>query len=149
MKKNQIILAIILIFFSVSLAQLNRTTSKETLQVNASTLSNKKIGWGIKKNDNHEQPDVGTQNKQLLDKYSGLCLGNQEEKVVYLTFDQGYEAGYTNQILDALKENQVPATFFITGHYINTASDIVQRMIDEGHIVGNHAPRYLMSGVVA
>ena len=138
MKKNQIILAIILIFFSVSLALLNRATSKETLQVNASTLSNKKIGWGIKKNDNHEQPDVGAQNKQLLDQYSGLCLGNKEEKVVYLTFDQGYEAGYTNQILDALKEKQVPATFFITGHYINTASDIVQRMIDEGHIVGNH-----------
>ncbi len=65
-------------------------------------------------------------------------MGNNEEKTVYLTFDEGYEAGYTAQILDVLKENNVKATFFITAHYVNTQPELVKRMIDEGHIVGNH-----------
>lgn len=58
-------------------------------------------------------------------------MGNSSKKYVYLTFDEGYEAGYTEKILDSLKEENVKATFFITAHYVNTASDIVQRMIDE------------------
>ncbi len=58
-------------------------------------------------------------------------MGNKEKKYVYLTFDEGYEAGYTEKILDSLKQENVKATFFVTAHYINTASDIVQRMIDE------------------
>ena len=67
-----------------------------------------------------------------------LQCGNKEEKNIYLTFDLGYEAGYTANILDVLKEKQVQGTFFITAHYLNSASDLVKRMIDEGHIVGNH-----------
>src|SRR5699024_1595747 len=70
--------------------------------------------------------------------YEGMCLGNKESKNVYLTFDEGYEAGYTSKILAVLKENQVPAAFFITAHYLNTQPDLVKQMIDEGHIVGNH-----------
>ena len=65
-------------------------------------------------------------------------MGNDEDKYVYLTFDEGYEAGYTSKLLDILKENEVKAAFFITGHYLNTQSDLVKRMIDEEHIVGNH-----------
>ena len=65
-------------------------------------------------------------------------MGNNSKKYIYLTFDEGFEAGYTAKILDTLKEENVTATFFITAHYVNTASDIVQRMIDDGHIVGNH-----------
>ena len=58
--------------------------------------------------------------------------------VIYLTFDEGYEAGYTENILNTLKKNDVKATFFITSHYFNTASDLVERMISDGHIIGNH-----------
>ena len=101
-------------------------------------LSNKKIGWGIKRNANHEQPDVGSKNREILDKYNGYCLGNKDSKKVYLTFDEGYEAGYTEKILAVLKENDVKATFFITAHYVNTKPELVQKMIDEGHIIGNH-----------
>ena len=99
---------------------------------------NKKIGWGIKRNNTHEQPDVGKENKELLDKNNGICLGNKDKKYLYLTFDEGYEAGYTSKILDTLKENKVLATFFITAHYVNTEPELVERMIKEGHIVGNH-----------
>ena len=56
-------------------------------------------------------------------------------KYIYLTFDQGYEAGYTSDILKQLKENDVKATFFITAHYLNTQSDLVKQMIEEGHII--------------
>lgn len=84
------------------------------------------------------QPDVGETNKKILEENSGICLGKDTEKVIYLTFDEGYEAGYTEKILNILKENDVKATFFITSHYLNTASDLVERMINEGHLVGNH-----------
>ena len=101
-------------------------------------LSNTKIEWGIQRKNNHEQPDLGSKNKELISKYNGMALGNVEKKCIYLTFDLGYEAGYTDQILDALKENNVQGTFFVTAHYVNSARDLVKRMIDEGHIVGNH-----------
>ena len=99
---------------------------------------NKKIGWGIKRNDNHEQPDLGKENQELINKYNGIAMGNKSDKNVYLTFDLGFEAGYTEKILDVLKENDVKACFFITAHYVNTAEDLVKRMIEEGHDVGNH-----------
>lgn len=105
---------------------------------NIQSLSNSKIGWGIKRSDNHEQPDVGTKNKEIMDKYNGIYMGNKEKKIVYLTFDLGYEAGYTSKILEILKNNNVKATFFITAHYVNTQPDLVKQMIDEGHVVGNH-----------
>ncbi len=104
----------------------------------STTLSNTKIEWGLKRASNNEQPDLGTTNTQLMQEYNGIAMGNSENKYVYLTFDEGYEAGYTEHILDVLKENEVVAAFFITGHYLNSAGEIVQRMIDEGHIVGNH-----------
>ena len=118
--------------------------TKETL-AETNGLSNEKIGWGIKRNDNNKQPNLGSKNKMLIDKYNGIAMGNSEQPVIYLTFDLGFEAGYTNTILDVLKEKNVKGTFFITAHYLNTASDLVERMINEGHIVGNHIPLTLMT----
>lgn len=116
----------------------NVLTSTTINGIDIESLDNKKIGWGIKRNDNHEQPDVGNVNRKILDKYQGLYMGNKEQKLVYLTFDLGYEAGYTPKILEVLKQNEVKATFFITAHYVNTQPDLVKQMIDEGHIIGNH-----------
>lgn len=117
------------------------TTNQKTIQTSGGTidnLSNKKIEWGIKRNDNHKQPDLGSVNKKILDEYKGISMGNAESKKVYLTFDEGYEAGYTEKILETLKQNDVKATFFITAHYVNTQSELVQKMIEEGHTIGNH-----------
>ena len=142
MKKKIIYISLILIIgigiFTFSVISLNKDLNYNAVATSGTVLSNKKIGWGIKRNDNHEQPDLGKVNKELLEKYDGIAMGNAQDKFVYLTFDCGYEAGYTSKILDVLKENNVPAAFFITGHYLNTASDLVERMISEGHIVGNH-----------
>lgn len=132
--KNKIIfiIGILIIFvFSISLIQLNIVKIIPTI----STENEKTIGWGIKRANNNLQPDVGSTNKQLLDENDGMCLGKDTEKIIYLTFDEGYEAGYTEKILDTLKENNVKAAFFITGHYLNSATDLVERMINEGHIV--------------
>ena len=101
-------------------------------------LNNTKIGWGIKRKDTHEQPELGQKNIELINKYNGIALGNNQDKTIYLTYDLGYEAGYTSKILDTLKEKNVQGTFFITAHYLNTAPELVKRMIDEGHIVENH-----------
>lgn len=137
-KASRIIIAICLVLLIGTLSVvINPEDTKQTVAT-TSTLSNKKIGWGIKRNDNHTQPDLGTENKNLIEKYNGIAMGNNDDKNIYLTFDLGYEAGYTAKILDDLKEKNVKATFFITAHYLNTANDLVKRMIDEGHIVGNH-----------
>lgn len=130
------ILILITAIFSFSVIAMN--TEENAIETNANSLSNQKIGWGIKRNDNHEQPDVGSNNKKVLEENKGICLGNKEKKNIYLTFDEGYEAGYTPQLLSTLKKNQVKATFFITAHFVNTQPDLVQQMIDEGHIIGNH-----------
>ena len=138
-----IIGSLIIAIFSLSILSMNE--SEESIITNADITSNKKIGWGIKRNNNHEQPDVGSANKKILEENNGICLGNKDEKSIYLTFDEGYEAGYTEQILNTLKENHISATFFITAHYVNTQPELVKRMINEGHIVGNHIPLTLMT----
>lgn len=132
-----VIMALFLMIASIFFSSSN--IDEELVQTSGSLeLSNSKIEWGIKRGDNHEQPDLGSKNKSLIEKYNGMAMGNKDSKNIYVTFDLGYEAGYTENILNTLKENNVPAAFFITAHYVNTASDLVQRMIDEGHIVGNH-----------
>lgn len=131
-----IIGTLIIVMFSLSMIQMN--TKEEKIVTNAKAVNNQKIGWGIKRNDNHEQPDVGNQNRKVLEENKGICLGSQEKKTIYLTFDEGYEAGYTPQLLNTLKENQVKATFFLTAHYVNTQENLVKQMIEEGHIIGNH-----------
>lgn len=130
------ILVLMLMIFSLSIISIQN--KEKTFYTSSQELSNKKIGWGIKRNNNHEQPDLGKNNKQVLEKNNGIAIGNNTDKYIYLTFDEGYEAGYTTKILETLKENDVTATFFITAHYLNTQPELVKQMIDEGHIIGNH-----------
>lgn len=134
MSKIVKMLVLLLIIFSLSLINMN-DKGEETILTSSQGLSNEKIGWGIKRNDNHEQPDLGAKNKKILESNNGIAMGSNMDKFIYLTFDEGYEAGYTGQILKTLKENNVKATFFITAHYLNTQSELVKQMIDEGHIV--------------
>lgn len=83
-------------------------------------------------------PPVGPASADLLSRYDAAYLGDTDEKVLYLTFDAGYENGCTAQILDILKKHNVPAAFFLVGNYIQKNGDLVRRMVEEGHIVGNH-----------
>lgn len=99
---------------------------------------NKTLRWGIARKTDHKTPDADPGAPQLLSKYNGIYIGDVKKKEIYITFDEGYENGYTSKILDVLKENNVKAVFFITGPYLKEHQDLVRRMVEEGHIVGNH-----------
>ena len=93
--------------------------------------------WGLSFPAEGEAP-AGNASQAELAKYDAYYLGDTGQKVIYLTFDCGYENGYTEKILDALKKHHAPAAFFVVGHMIESAPDIVRRMAAEGHVVGNH-----------
>jgi len=110
----------------------NETINKFSISV-SSEISN----WGLKFNSDGKAP-VGNATYDYLKKYNAYYFDKTDEKVVYLTFDAGYENGYTANILDTLKKHDVKAAFFLVGHYIEEEPGLVKRMIDEGHIVANH-----------
>lgn len=93
--------------------------------------------WGLSFPKEGESP-VGNADAAYLAQYNACYLGDTTQKVIYLTFDCGYENGYTGKILDTLKKHGAPAAFFVVGNMIQSAPDIVRRMAEEGHIVGNH-----------
>jgi len=83
-------------------------------------------------------PPIGNAGKDQLKAYDAVYIGDPSRKTLYLTFDAGYENGCTEKILDVLKLHQVPAAFFLVGNYMEKNADLVRRMVEEGHIVGNH-----------
>ena len=93
--------------------------------------------WGLSFPNEGESP-VGNASSEELRQYDAAFMGDPEEKTLYLTFDLGYEGGYTAQILDTLKEKHVPAAFFVVGTYVEQNPELIGRMADEGHTVGNH-----------
>ncbi len=97
--------------------------------------------WGLGYPKLGETPQ-GNESQEFLKKYDAYYAGDPNEKVIYLTFDAGYENGCTPPILDTLKKNNVPAAFFLVGTYIRDNQELVKRMIDEGHIVANHTMRH-------
>lgn len=94
--------------------------------------------WGLSFPAEHETP-IGNATADFLTQYDAWYVGDTSQKVIYLTFDCGYENGYTNKILDVLKEKQVTAAFFCTLPNIKAEPELIARMIKEGHIVGNHS----------
>lgn len=123
----------IIIIFTISLLFL------PLLRVNAINYSNAKIHWGFKKSVNHAPPSAGKQLDELLTQYNGIYIGDTSKKEIFLTFDNGYENGFTETTLDILKKKKVPATFFVTGYYLKDQPELVKRMVKEGHIIGNHS----------
>ena len=93
--------------------------------------------WGLSFQQEGAAP-IGNATPAQLARYDAAYLGNTQEKVLYLTFDAGYENGSTAKILDALKKHNAPAAFFLVGNYLQRNGDLVRRMVEEGHIVGNH-----------
>ena len=93
--------------------------------------------WGLSFQEEGAAP-VGNASSEELRQYRAAYVDDTEEKVIYLTFDCGFENGNTAAILDALKKHDAKACFFVVGNYLETAPDLVQRMVEEGHLVGNH-----------
>lgn len=101
-------------------------------------LSIKEHNWYFLPSKDEQPSRAEPSGIELLTKYNGYYLGDTSKKLIYLTFDEGYENGYTGKILDILKENKVKAAFFVTVPYIKTNNELVKRMADEGHLVCNH-----------
>ena len=147
MTKKFIILIIIafLTGFAISVLSGHFASSKQTMSQNSlpdkyakySSLDSKSFGWGFKKIKNSE-PDIPNNIRETFSKYNTYYIDPKRTKSLYLTFDEGYENGYTQKILDVLKSTGTPAAFFVTAPYLKTETELVKRMIAEGHIVGNH-----------
>lgn len=107
--------------------------------IQASADGGKTYHFGFKKSSGGKLPSIAEEGfMSTLQKHGAVFLGDTDKKEVYLTFDNGYENGYTAPILDVLKQKNAPAVFFVTGHYVQTQGDLLNRMVEEGHLVGNH-----------
>ena len=116
-------------------------TTVDITGVDIKNYSNDKVVWGPGRAENHARPADPV---SLQEKYGDLDAHfiMSDEKFVCLTFDEGYENGYTPAILDTLKEKGVKAIFFVTYDFVKDNPDLIERMIDEGHIIGNHTYRH-------
>ena len=116
-------------------------TTVEITGVDTKNYSNEKIVWGPGRAENHQRPADPV---SLQEQYGelGATFIMSDEKYICLTFDEGYENGYTPAILDTLKEKNVKAIFFVTYDFAKDNTDLIERMIDEGHIIGNHTYRH-------
>ena len=131
------------LFFLIAMFFVGRTAGFLVDYVQTSTQAKnteqllKSENWGLGFGEKGTQPRGNTDSKELK-KYGAYYVGDSKDKIIYLTFDCGYENGNTGAILDALKKHSVPATFFVVGHFLESAPDMVKRMVEEGHTVGNH-----------
>ena len=107
-------------------------------EVNTTGSLGEIVNWGLSF-DREGQPPIGNASAEEMVKYDAWYVGDTGKKTIYLTFDAGYENGYTAQILDTLKKHKVPGAFFLVGTYIRDNPELVKRMAKEGHIVGNHS----------
>ncbi len=139
MKKNTLIGKFLLLCCLFILAYMSGTGIKYLVLVNstAQTSASAEGNWGLSFQQEGCAP-IGNASAEELSAYHAAYVDQTDEKVIYLTFDVGYENGCTAPILDALKQHNAPATFFVVGHFLETSPDLVKRMVAEGHTVGNH-----------
>lgn len=117
------------------------TVNNDNKKLDVSSLDNTALDWFYIPNTKHKTPEVNTDIKFNFSDYSAIYNGpiKDGQKTLYLTFDEGYENGYTSKILDVLKQNKIKAVFFVTSPYIKENKDLIKRMVKEGHIVGSHS----------
>lgn len=99
------------------------------------------ISWGLSRFGDEKIPTCPDGAETLLKQYNGFYVADTDKKEIYLTFDLGYESGYTAQILDTLKKHNLKAIFFLCGNYLKE-TELVNRMIAEGHYIGNHTDKH-------
>lgn len=117
--------------------------AKETVsQQSAESLDNTASGWGFVRRKGTE-PEITAKQRETLRKYGAYYMDERKPKALYLTFDEGYENGYTSKILDVLEATGTPAAFFVTGPYLESQTELVKRMAEDGHIIGNHTVNHI------
>lgn len=136
-RKRWILLSLLSVAVLIAVPTLLTAMAGQVQTVSAS-VSN----WGLSFRE-EGQPPVGNADAAYLKQYNTYYLGqtyanDTQQKTLYLTFDAGFENGYTASILDTLRKHEVKACFFLVKNYIDTAPELVQRMVEEGHTIGNH-----------
>lgn len=135
MSKNKVIAVAALLFGTFLAGRGVARMTEDTVKV--ALVKPGAENWGLGFGEAGTQP-TGMATPEELRQYQTYYIGNPKDKKIYLTFDCGYENGNTGPILDALKKHNVSATFFVVGHFLESSPDMVKRMADEGHTVGNH-----------
>lgn len=137
-KKQKRVIGIVLVFaIMFGLGRGAACLQTKYQAVSTFSIAGETENWGLGFGESGTQP-TGNVSAEELKQYDAYYIGDSGEKVLYLTFDCGYENGNTENILDALKKHQASATFFVVGHYLESAPELVKRMVEEGHTVGNH-----------
>ncbi|MGG7143698.1 delta-lactam-biosynthetic de-N-acetylase [Clostridium nigeriense] len=124
-------MSLLILFLGFNL-NIQKTLASDDLELN----------WYFVNRQNGATPESPKESAGFFNDYGAYFVGDTNSKVIYLTFDEGYENGNTPKILDTLKEEQVPAAFFVVKPYIKQEGDIVKRMVEEGHLVCNHTSHH-------
>lgn len=119
-----------------------KSTMKNIFNNYNSNFKTKEYEWYYQPRNDNNPPEAPSETSDFVPKYSCYHLGDTSKKVLYLTFDEGYENGYTGPILDVLKKHNVKAAFFVVKPYITSNEDLIKRMVDEGHLVCNHSSHH-------
>lgn len=135
---------ILIILLSLNLLSFNCRAKNLNLKFKSiscynKSLNNKEIDWYVVPNKNNLPPEPNKESTEIFSKFSSYYIGNTEKKYLYLTFDEGYENGYTERILNTLKKHNIPAAFFVVKPYITRNKELILRMVNEGHLVCNHS----------
>lgn len=133
-KKKYILLAAICLAVIISASLIY---SQDIFGNISAAISKDNTNWGLGFHKNGEPP-TGNATSEYLKQFNSYYIGNTSEKKIYLTFDCGYDNGYIPAILDALKKHNAKAAFFVVGNFIQTSPDMLKKIVDDGHIVGNH-----------
>lgn len=145
MKKNSInkliIIGAFLLVFAFVIANNNVIFTKIKTQIYSKDISTQEYNWYFNPRDDGKQP-LPIKEADFFRNYNTYYVGKPEEKVIYLTFDSGYENGFTNHMLDVLKKHNAPGNFFVVESYIKNNPDIIKRMEKEGHLVCNHSKNH-------
>lgn len=130
-KKQIVTISVIILTFVLFCTLMYNPSLRET--ISTASIDD----WGLSYQKTGEAP-VGNASKEFLKQYDSYYVGNDTEKVIYLTFDAGFDNGNTQPILDALKKHNIKAAFFLVSNFMETKPDLVKQMVKDGHIVANH-----------
>jgi peptidoglycan-N-acetylmuramic acid deacetylase len=119
-----------------------KMTNSSSVQLTPEKLDSKEYNWYLKYQGKGETPISPTENNFYKNDSNCIYLGDTSKKIIYLTFDEGYENGYTNTVLDILKKHNIKAAFFVVKPYITSNPELIKRMAAEGHLVCNHSARH-------
>lgn len=139
LKKSKKNFSLIIFLFALSFLVGEGSALMVSECVETFRISNEVSDWGLGFGESGTEckPTGNVSSEELAD-YNAYFLNPTDEKIIYLTFDCGYENGNTTAILDALQKHNAPATFFVVGHFLESSPDLVKRMVADGHTVGNH-----------